>query len=345
MQGFNMGRYVPPDVEGTTTGNKLHKKHPLGSRASKPGAFTVRFEMPYAIWCSSCPKPTIIGQGVRFNAEKSRAGSYFSTPVWRFRMRHVDCGGAIEIETDPKNTAYVVTSGAKKRDTGEDKGPREGEMVIMTDAEREKLRSNAFASLEKTIEDREHLKQATERIDALEDVSKRQWDDPYARNQALRRTFRVGRKEREKEAAVGDALRTKMSLGIELVPATEEDARRAALVDFGPGDEDADKALVRPLFSTGANCQPPPLSSAKPVVKGTPKAELLAAKRKDNIVFEIVGNTRKSQDPFLMETRTERMKIPGLKRKREITEMPKAIDQGPSPPPSKALVSYDSESD
>ena len=122
MQGFNMGKYVPPDLEGTTSGNKLHNKNALGARASKlkQGILTVRFEMPYAIWCSTCPKPTIIGQGVRFNAEKRKVGNYYTTPIWSFKMRHAACGGEIELQTDPKNTAYVVISGAKKRDTGED---------------------------------------------------------------------------------------------------------------------------------------------------------------------------------------------------------------------------------
>ncbi|KAJ3961897.1 Protein saf4 [Colletotrichum tropicale] len=352
MQGFNMGRYVPPDVEGSTSGNKLHGKHALGARASKlsSGILTVRFEMPYAIWCSTCPKPTIIGQGVRFNAEKKRVGSYYSTPIWQFRMRHADCGGAIEIKTDPKSTAYVVVSGAKKRDVGEDDTaagavPREGAMVIMTDEERQKLRSNAFASLEKTIEDRQQLAQATERIDELEDVSKRQWDDPYSRNKALRQTFRVGRKEREKEAAVGEALKDKMSLGIDLVPATEEDAQRAALVDFAP-DDDATrvgKALAKPLFRSAGSSR----KAQAEAPKGTPKAELLASKRRHHIVSEIVGNTRMSQDPFLLDARTERTppRIPGLKRKRDVkAEDPKTIEDGPKLLPSKALVGYDSDS-
>ncbi|KAJ8110402.1 hypothetical protein ONZ43_g5877 [Nemania bipapillata] len=106
MQGFNMGRYVPPDVEGTISGNALNKKHALGARASKlrtEGILTVRFEMPFGVWCETCPKPTIIGQGVRFNAEKKKVGAYYSTPIWSFRMRHADCGGVIEIRTDPAN--------------------------------------------------------------------------------------------------------------------------------------------------------------------------------------------------------------------------------------------------
>ncbi|KAK2049239.1 DUF572-domain-containing protein [Colletotrichum somersetense] len=369
MQGFNMGRYVPPDVEGTTSGNKLHGKHALGARASKlasSGILTVRFEMPYAIWCSTCTKPTIIGQGVRFNAEKKRVGSYHTTPIWQFRMRHADCGGWIEIRTDPQNTAYVVVSGAKKRDTGDEgdsvRAPREGEMVIMTDEERQKLRSSAFASLEKTIQDREQLAEATERIDELEDISKKRWDDPYARNKALRKTFRAGRHQRERDAAVGEALKDRMSLGIDLVPATEEDARRAGLVDFGPRDghegDAGHKALAKPLFSSKAlaamNGKPKTKSKAFP--KGTPKAEVLASKRRETIVSEIVGNTRMARDPFLVESKAERtpVRIWGLKRKRAVGEegekgegeKQKAQDDGrPCLPPSNPLVGYDSESD
>ncbi|KAK1728386.1 CWC16 protein [Colletotrichum acutatum] len=371
MQGFNMGRYVPPDHEGTTTGNRLARKHPLGARASKPGILVVRFEMPFAIWCSTCPKPTIIGQGVRFNAEKKRIGSYFSTAVWQFRMKHADCGGWIEIHTDPKNTAYVVVSGAKKRDTGEEgRVPEEGEMVILTEEEREKLRSNAFASLEKTIEDRQHLAQATERIDELQDAANKAWDDPYTRNKALRATFRVGRHQREREAAVGEALKDKMSLGIELVPATEEDARRARLVEFGGVgdgvDEAGQKAFAKPLFaskdgkSTKTTTTTTTTGKAALLPKGTPKAEILASKRRETIVSEIVGNTRMARDPFLIETkgaaeRSSAPRIPGLKRKRdeaggsgvseERRDAMKTAEPEQSLPPSKSLVAYDSDSD
>ncbi|KAK2004978.1 DUF572-domain-containing protein [Colletotrichum falcatum] len=369
MQGFNMGRYVPPDVEGTTSGNKLHGKHALGARASKlasSGVLTVRFEIPYAIWCSNCPKPTIIGQGVRFNAEKKRVGSYYSTPVWQFRMRHADCGGCIEIRTDPQNTAYVVVSGAKKRDTGDEGGSdralREGGVVIMTDEERQRLRSSAFASLEKTIQDREHLAEATERIDELEDISKKRWDDPYTRNKALRKTFRAGRHQREKDAAVGEALKDRMSLGIDLVPATAEDARRASLVNFGPGDmhegDAGHKALAKPLFSSTALAamKGGPKTNGKALPKGTPKAEVLAFKKRETIVSEIVGNTRIARDPFLVESKAERtpVRICGLKRKRDAEEereqegekQKKVLGDGrPWLPPSNALVGYDSESD
>jgi hypothetical protein len=75
-------------------------------------------------------------------------------------MKHVACGGAIEIRTDPKNTAYVVTEGARKRDLGEDK-VEEGDIKIMTQEEREARRDNAFAALEGKVEDKKHLEYST----------------------------------------------------------------------------------------------------------------------------------------------------------------------------------------
>lgn len=338
-----MGRYVPPDIEGTTSANKVHKKHALGQRASKlasHGILTVRFEMPFPIWCSSCPKPTIIGQGVRFNAEKKKVGNYYTSPIWSFRFRHAQCGGTIEMRTDPKNTAYVVVEGAKKRDTGEDKGPREGDeaLVIMTDQEREALRKNAFASLEKTIEDRERLKVATERIDDLIDAQSKSWEDPYTQNQKLRKAFRVGRKEREREAERTEDLKERMSLGIDLVPGTEDDAKRAALVDFGLGEDDdgAERALATPLFNTNKN-----ETVGRKDKKPSLKKDKEMARRKDDFVASIVNNTRVTKDPFLQKRdATKTTRILGVKRKR--TDDTKGDSPGKEVK-TATLVEYDSD--
>ncbi|ETS78560.1 hypothetical protein PFICI_10622 [Pestalotiopsis fici W106-1] len=356
MQGFNMGRYVPPDLEGTVSGNKLHKKHPLGSRASKPGALTVRFEMPFAVWCGTCPKPTIIGQGVRFNAAKSRVGSYYSTPIFAFRMKHADCGGTIEVRTDPQNTAYVVTEGGRRRDDAEGK-VREGDLEILTDAEREKLRNNSFARLEKTIEDREQLIVGRQRVEELQETNNRTWEDPYEMNRRLRKEFRVGRHEREKDALKTEELKDKLSLGIELVAEREEDKRRAGLIDFGStlqdGREDdlERKGLSRPLFDKKA---PRPKNEALIGAKRL-KSEVKAEQTKDNLVSELVGNTRVVTDPFLNLDRSASVtkashRMPGIKRKRVEDEDP---ETGRSSPEHKvkrdtasvALVSYDSDTD
>ncbi|KAM6481132.1 CWC16 protein [Trichoderma sp. SZMC 28011] len=359
MQGFNMGRYVPPDLEGTTSGNKLNKKHPLGNRASKlasHGILTVRFEMPFPIWCAHCPKPTIIGQGVRFNAEKKRVGNYFSTPVWSFRFRHVECGGWIEMRTDPKNTAYVVVEGATKRDTGDEAGDVGEGVAILTDQEREELRKNAFASLEKTIADRKQLEMAAERLDDLEDLSRRQWDDPYAQNQRLRKAFRVGRKEREKAAAATEDLKERMGLGLDLLPEREEDAKRAALVDFGSrpdGEDEEDKALSKPLFAslttTSSRAKAQQKSSSSLAMKDTRlKAEKVASRRKETFVADVISNTRAAQDPFLVQPNSDkaannRPSFGIVKKRKRVDGESDDRPETKTATPVGGLVQYDSD--
>uniref|UniRef100_A0A0B7K660 Uncharacterized protein n=1 Tax=Bionectria ochroleuca TaxID=29856 RepID=A0A0B7K660_BIOOC len=226
--------------------------------------------MPFPIWCSSCPKDTIIGQGVRFNAKKAPAGKYYSTPIWSFHLRHADCGGEIVIRTDPKNTA-------------------------------------------------------------------------------------------ERDAAAGEELKDRMSFGYDLLPATEEDARRAALVDFDPaggskGIEGA-RALAKPLFQTTTKKKS---TSSKSKTRGVLKAEKEASARKKGFVSEVMGNTRLAQDPFLNSTRAQDTKgpprLPGVKRKRpleseaepqrQLEKVPvKTPDTAAAPPPpavAVGLVDYDS---
>lgn len=357
MQGFNMGRYVPPDLEGTTTGNRLHRKHPLGSRASKlasHGSLVVRFELPFPVWCATCPRPTLIAQGVRFNARKSRVGAYHSTPIWAFRFRHADCAGEIEVRTDPRNTAYVVIEGGVRQDTGEDK-PRddeEGEDAenrVLTDQEREALRTNAFAKLEKTIHDRARLRAATARLDDLAEASARDWDDPYRQNQRLRRAFRAERKRREGVAAADEDLRERMSLGIDVLPGTEEDERRAALVDFGPEDDWKDAALKKPLFEKSAGS----IHKSTITTTTTPKSAREAARRKETLVSELVGNTRMAKDPFLQHVQNNGgnghqdtgrpSRFPDVKRRRTMRNEPAPGEPPEEPGGSTALVNYDSD--
>lgn len=341
-----MGRYVPPEHEGVISGNKLHGKHALGARANKisQGILTVRFEMPYPIWCTHCPKPTIIGQGVRFNAEKKKVGNYYSSPIYSFRMKHVACGGWIEIRTDPKNTAYVVTEGARKRDLGEDK-VEEGDIKIMTQEEREAMRDNAFAALEGKVEDKKRLDYSKKRLEELQELSEKQWEDPYERNKKLRNAFRVGRKEREKDAGVTAALQDKMSLGLDLLPEHADDARRAGFVEFGELDSERSvaKAISKPLFAE----QKPSRTNSKSAKKKL-KAERITEKRTADFAAEVRGNTRAAMDPFLPGSKlpaqpTGKIVLAGLKRKRPDVESTTMGITSQDTPATGCLVDYDSE--
>ena len=341
-----MGRYVPPEHEGSISANKLAGKHALGSRARKvgQGILTVRFEMPFPIWCTTCPKPTIIGQGVRFNAEKKKVGNYLTTPIFSFRMKHVACGGWIEIRTDPKNTAYVVTEGAKKRDTGEDK-VEEGEIRITTEEERARLEGDAFARLEGKVEDKQRTVNDKSRIEELYNAKDRDWDDPGEANRRLRKAFRVGRKEREKNGKVTEALKDRMSLGMDLLEETEDDRKRAGFVEFGVfgGEGAIAKVKSRPLFAD-------PQKSDKSLADKAKRTKIASeAEKKGEILRkELANNTRAVLDPFL---NVDKSSVPTLSEMSLIKRKRKAGDRGTDSTSIEpvditkplALVEYDSD--
>ncbi|KAL8642387.1 MAG: hypothetical protein Q9226_008519 [Calogaya cf. arnoldii] len=305
-------------------------RHALGSRARKAnqGILTVRFEMPYAIWCSTCSKPTIIGQGVRFNAEKKKIGNYHSTPIFSFRMKHVVCGGWIEIRTDPKNTAYVVVEGAKKRDVGEEV-VKEGDYVIQSAEEKEKMMNDAFAALEGRVEEKKRVFSDKSRIEELYRGKERDWEDPFLANKRLRKTFRVERKVREQEGKRTEHLKERMSLGMELLAESEEDRRRAGFVDFGveDGEMAVVKARSKPLFGTSVPA-PDVGFGVKP--SATTKTIEAVQDRREKLRTELGNNTRAAVDPFLNVEKPSSTTVPFIKRKK--------------PAEANSLVDYESDS-
>ena len=57
------------------------------------------WQLSISVWLS-----LLIGSpvGVRYNAEKKKVGNYYTTPIYRFRMKCHLCDNHFEIETDPK---------------------------------------------------------------------------------------------------------------------------------------------------------------------------------------------------------------------------------------------------
>jgi coiled-coil domain-containing protein 130 len=369
-----MGRYVPPELEGTTSGNKLAGKHALGARANKigQGILTVRFEMPFAIWCTTCkPRPKIIGQGVRFNAEKKKIGNYFSTPIYSFRMKHIECGGWIQINTDPKNTAYVVVEGAAKRDTGDEKAENDPETwlpKVKTDEERERLDNDAFARTEAKVEDKIQASTSGRRIEELMKWREKDWSDPYENSRKLRKGFRAERKIRQGNEKASEELKDRMGLGIDLLDENEDDRRRAQYVDFDRTDPDKAilKAKSKPLFEIEASSEVVAKSSKTQKIRLTREEKRLkeADETRRKLQIDLKANTRAVMDPFLFDGReanssmTTSRFIPGIKRKRadDLHEAAKkstnllsdGIEQESSPQQKPvltnlSLVDYDSD--
>lgn len=303
------------------SGNALQNKHPLGNRArhlKSAGSLTVRFELPYSVWCGSCQPPdsVLIGQGTRFNAQKKKVGNYFSTPVWSFRFKHTECGGWIEIRTDPQRTRYVVVEGGREREEG-GKGVYVEEGAEEADKERGEEKSkygeeDPFARVETKTEDKEKYLTEKERIQQLIRLRNRDWADPYEKSRKLRRTFRQERKELERKENATEALRDKMSLGIGLLEENQEDISIAGQVDFtgeriGKGDM---SAMRKPLFASSSSRKP-----RHAVAKSTRPDH--SAERKRLLGKEIWGNTRAAKDPFLVDLSWEKGRKGPRKREAE----------------------------
>jgi coiled-coil domain-containing protein 130 len=363
MQGFNMGRYYPPDEHNAPSFNRT--SHPLGARAKniKQGVLTVRFELPFAVWCTHCKPEAIVGQGVRFNAEKKKVGNYYSTPIWSFRMKHTACGGWWEIRTDPKTTEYIVAEGARRRDYGPDEvkvgaNGLDGELSFLTEEEKERRREDAFAGLEGRLDDKSRERRGRERVEELLKKNERDWEDPWAANQKLRAGFRAKRKVWKEQNAVKGALQDKLSFGYEVVEESEMDKMKARLVEFG-GSDVAD-VTMKPLFDDKADDQTEErLSNNKKKLK----SEVLAEKSRKDLHQTLIGNTRAAVDPFLMDSprTTPKPTFGVLKRKRIEESDPDALDRDLKESaskafafstletmdkktiPSKALVDYDSD--
>lgn len=236
-------------------------------------------------------------------------GNYHSTPIFSFRMKHTACGGSIEIQTDPKNTAYVVTDGARKRDTGveEEGGSMVGkEIKVRMPGEGDGGENDAFAKMEGKVEDKKRVLSESSRVLELQERQSRAWEDPYEQSKRLRRTFRVERKGREKNEKITEGLKDKMSLGIDIVEETEEDRLHAGLVDFGNPGTTSREGLSRskPMFKPKRSQEHRDAGSTKHKDhrKRSTKAKKLAdiaAERKATLREQLSGNTRAIIDPFL----------------------------------------------
>ncbi|KAF1984900.1 hypothetical protein K402DRAFT_455493 [Aulographum hederae CBS 113979] len=348
MQGFNMGRYIPPSaLDPSLSGSSYSQKdplsanaasgkgHALGARARKlksEGILIVRFEMPFAIWCSSCAQPTIIGQGVRFNAEKKRVGRYLSSPIWGFRMRHAECGGTVEMRTDPENEDIVVHEGGVRRDYGGDRGEdgevvREvggvvgvGEGARVTEQERERRVADAFRRLEGRKVDVLVKDTSKRRIEELVERGERDWEDPFEVNSRLRDGFRKEKKRQIGIEKADEAVKDKFGLDVQLVQEVEEDRIRAGVVEFGAlgwDDEEAERRIrAKPMFAERESKTKTAKEEKKSRTLPPTKKEAEKERAAKLLRAELRSNTRASMDPFLnpSEKRSKPF-IPGLKKK------------------------------
>ncbi|TID12918.1 hypothetical protein E2P81_ATG09886 [Venturia nashicola] len=236
MQGFNMGRYMPPaSLDPSLSHDHIaaFNKHNDTRPRAVDGSTVVRFEMPFKIWCSGCYPESIIDQGSRFNATKKPTGKFFTTPIYEFKLKHADCGKTIVITTDPLNQTYKIVSGGRRQDhdfKSMDEGGDVGEALDYSNSK------DPFAAQEAARYAARKDVTETSDIEELQKRSERQWENPYRINSQLRkynRESKGGRWERDRVRQEGEAIANRSGLPFEIPGATTADGEQARKITFG----------------------------------------------------------------------------------------------------------------
>ena len=208
--------------------------------------------------------------GVRYNAEKKKVGSYYSTPIYSFRCKCHLCDGWFEIQTDPKNTRYVVVSGARQKI--EEWDPEENGGFAIHDTTGSVAPADPLATLEKSTEAQNHLtKVQVPRILQLQSASDHYNEDPYSASLRVRKRFRAEKKIEQAKQAADKQLKGKYALPEELKlledNATMKDEAHIQWVrgraDYGVATSSKRQKLIVPSFPGSTSLRPCGLAKGK----------------------------------------------------------------------------------
>jgi len=248
--------YYPPDFDPKLHGsaNGYQGVHHLRERARKidQGIIIIRFEMPFNVWCLSCNNH--IAMGVRYNAQKSKVGKYYTTTIYKFRMKCHLCDNYFEIQTDPKNLDYEMISGCRRQERRWD--PKDNQQITPLDTDQaNKKASNPMFKLEYEAADRKKLQEKIPVLERIQQTNQRMKDD-YAWNSRLRHDLRIKRKETKLRQEKDNALLKKSSLSIKLLPEDDKDVKIASLMKLSQV-----KAIRKEIMSGSLLTQDNPSSS------------------------------------------------------------------------------------
>ncbi|KAG5641822.1 hypothetical protein DXG03_004141 [Asterophora parasitica] len=232
--------------------------------------------------------------GVRYNAEKKKIGNYYSTPIFSFRCKCHLCDGWFEIQTDPKNTRYVVVSGARQKD--EDWNPEENGGYAVHDTEGAAAPVDPLVALEKTTDAQNHLKNVqAPRLEELQSVSTQYNADPYALSSKVRKRFREDKKVEQRKKRADDHIKDRYGLPASLSLLEEDElSRKEAKEEWQRGQRALalEESSKRRKLDVDVVAIPRSSSLSKISTKPTPKNHV------ESLRARILENTARQTNPF-----------------------------------------------
>jgi hypothetical protein len=161
-----LNKYIPPDFDPS----KIPRGKKKEGRVNN--AMKVRMMLPMTVCCNTCGN--FIVKGTKFNSRKEDAvgEEYLGLQIFRFFFRCNRCSQEISMKTDPKNSDYVVESGASRNfEPWREKDALEQEADEEREAEEE---GDAMKALENRTAESKREMDIMAALDEMRSLSNRQ---------------------------------------------------------------------------------------------------------------------------------------------------------------------------
>ena len=174
----------------------------------------VRFELPYDGFCQGCSAH--VSKGTRFNAQKSKAGKYFSTIIWEFRMKCRKCASnGFLIRTNPKEQSFQYVEGIKQAVKDFDTKEAGTSGVIDTNIGNKILSPRdgpidtsefALDSLQTIAIGKARALTEQDQLKELLQANKKAYMEDFSNNSEIRASFRLDRKQKKRRLTAASKL-------------------------------------------------------------------------------------------------------------------------------------------